>query len=79
MLHLFILLYLLSCVNTLKSESIGYFWHVSDFHLDIRYASNVTVGHANPNGVTGDKRDIFLGEYDKVNPTPDSHHLKLLK
>ena len=79
MLQHFILLYLLSCVNTLKSESFGYFWHVSDFHLDIRYASNVTVGYANPNGVTGDKRDIFLGEYDKVNPTPDSYHLKLLK
>ena len=79
MLQHFILLYLLSSVNTLESESIGYFWHVSDFHLDIRYASNVTVGYANPNGVTGDKRDIFLGEYDKVNPTPDSYHLKLLK
>ena len=79
MLQHFILLYLLSSVNTLESESIGYFWHVSDFHLDIRYASNVTVGYANPNGVTGDKRDIFLGEYDKVNPTPDSYHLKLFK
>ena len=79
MLHLFILLYLLSCANTLKSESIGYFWHVSDFHLDLRYASNVTVSHATPTGAPGDKRDIFLGEYDKVNPTPDSYHLKLLK
>ena len=33
----------------------GYFWHVSDFHLDSRYGVNSSQS----------VRDIFLGQYDE--------------
>ena len=33
----------------------GYFWHVSDFHLDPRYGRNIS-----------DDKDIFLGSYNEV-------------
>ena len=33
----------------------GYFWHVSDFHLDPRYGRNLTAS-----------KDIFLGSYNEV-------------
>ena len=51
---------LLSSLVILRSAAaadVGYFWHVSDFHLDPRYGSNVTRAGA---------RDIFLGDYDEV-------------
>ena len=37
--------------------SVRYFWHVSDFHLDPRYGSNISDGRS--------LRDIFLGDYDE--------------
>ena len=35
---------------------LGYFWHISDFHLDTRYGNN-TRGH---------DKEYFLGGYDEV-------------
>ena len=45
-------------LRSAAAADVGYFWHVSDFHLDPRYGSNVTRAGA---------RDIFLGDYDEVN------------
>ena len=44
-------------LRSAAAADVGYFWHVSDFHLDPRYGSNVTRAGA---------RDIFLGDYDEV-------------
>ena len=64
---------LLSSLLLLRSAAaadVGYFWHVSDFHLDPRYGSNVTRAGA---------RDIFLGDYDEVSIScSDSCYLFLL-
>ena len=53
------ILFLASLVilRSAAAADVGYFWHVSDFHLDPRYGSNVTRAGA---------RDIFLGDYDEV-------------
>lgn len=48
-----VLLFKLIRVNA----SVRYFWHVSDFHLDPRYGSNIS----DDRGL----RDIFLGDYDQ--------------
>ena len=37
--------------------SVRYFWHVSDFHLDPRYGSNISDERS--------LKDIFLGDYDE--------------
>ena len=52
-----LLLASLLLLRSAAAADVGYFWHVSDFHLDPRYGSNVTRAGA---------RDIFLGDYDEV-------------
>ena len=52
-----LLLASLLILRSAAAADVGYFWHVSDFHLDPRYGSNVTRAGA---------RDIFLGDYDEV-------------
>jgi len=42
-------------INAHGAENIGYFWHISDFHLDTRYGNN-TRGH---------DKEYFLGGYDE--------------
>ena len=57
-------------LRSAAAADVGYFWHVSDFHLDPRYGSNVTRAGA---------RDIFLGDYDEVSIScSDSCYLFLL-
>merc|ERR1712126_188018 len=58
-------LFILVIVNPVKSENIGFFWHVSDFHLDPRYGSNITKTHSKDKAETNSERDIFLGGYDE--------------
>ena len=52
---IFFVIFLLKLVQV--KASVGYFWHVSDFHLDPRYGSNLTEDRS--------LRDIFLGDYDE--------------
>ena len=52
---IFFVIFLLKLVQV--KASVGYFWHVSDFHLDPRYGSNITEDRS--------LRDIFLGDYDE--------------
>ena len=35
---------------------LGYFWHITDFHLDTNFSSNV-------NGKLNDQREYFIGDY----------------
>ena len=37
--------------------SVRYFWHVSDFHLDPRYGTNISDDRS--------LKDIFFGDYDE--------------
>jgi len=52
----FFLVFLVIISTAYTTENIGYFWHISDFHLDIRYAKNLTESH---------DREYFLGGYDE--------------
>ena len=66
-------------VIPVKSENIGYFWHVSDFHLDPRYGSNITKAHSTNRVLTNSERDIFLGGYDEVNCTKFEPNCNILQ
>ena len=35
---------------------LGYFWHITDFHLDTNFSSN-------DNGKLNDQREYFIGDY----------------
>ena len=35
---------------------LGYFWHITDFHLDTNFSSN-------GNGKLNDQREYFIGDY----------------
>jgi len=44
------------CDNS-STEDIGYFWHITDFHLDTNFSSNDNGKQLN------DQRDYFIGDY----------------
>ena len=50
--------FILFFVSSSHCENIGYFWHISDFHLDIRYGDK--------NWTNTLEKDYFLGGYDEV-------------
>ena len=35
---------------------VGYFWHITDFHLDTNFSSN-------DHGKLNDQREYFIGDY----------------
>jgi len=55
----YVISFLISFVTCLANanipDNIGYFWHISDFHLDTRYG----------NKTSGQDREYFLGGYDE--------------
>ena len=48
---------MVSCNSRNLKNILGYFWHITDFHLDTNFSSNDNGKQLN------DQREYFIGDY----------------